>query len=62
MVVGGGLKEDVCEMEETKKKETWSTSEKPLTSQGQMATKWGWRPVPSHPGKQDLPDPFIKRS
>jgi hypothetical protein len=60
MVVGGSLKEDVCEMEETKKKETWSTSGKPSTSQGQMAIKWGWCPIQSPPGKQDLPDPFIR--
>jgi hypothetical protein len=57
MVVGGGLEEDVCEM-----KDTWSASGKPVTSQGQMTTKRGWRPIPLSPGKQDLPDPFIKRS
>ncbi len=57
MVVSGGLKEDVCEM-----KETWSASGKAGTSQGQMTTKRGWRPIPFPPGKQDLPDPFIRQS
>ncbi len=54
MVVGGGLKDEM--------KETWSMSGKSATSQGQMKTKRGWYPVPVPRGKQDLPDPFIRRS
>jgi hypothetical protein len=57
MVVSRGLEEDVCEM-----KETWSTSGKPTTSQGQMKTKRGWRPILFPRGKQDLPDPFIRQA
>ncbi len=41
MVVGGGLEEEVCEM-----KETWSASEEPATSQGQLLTKKGMAPPP----------------
>ncbi len=57
MVVGGGLEEDVCEM-----KETWSASGEPATSQGQLWTKGDGAPAPFPCGKQDLPDPFIRRS
>jgi hypothetical protein len=44
MVVGSGLEEDVCEMEET-----WSASGEPATSQNQLKTKKGMvpHPVPS---------------
>ena len=46
MVVGGGLEEDVCEVKDTAKQKKGD----------------GSRPVPLTVGKQDLPDPFIRRS